>query len=90
MIRHTTLPQQNSNGLITLAELEFNVTGIVKKIDAGRKATQRLSGLGITPGVELIKLRSAPFQGPVEIQIRGTRLGLGHGLAIKIIVQPVE
>ncbi|MHA1672935.1 MAG: FeoA family protein [Promethearchaeota archaeon] len=89
MIR-TDLPKQNSAVLITLAELPFNVKGIVKNINAGRKATQRLSGLGITPGVELMKLRSAPFQGPVEIEIRGTKLGLGRGLAIKIIVQPVE
>ena len=90
MIRNANIPQQKSNGLITLAELGYNVKGIVKKIDAGRKATQRLSGLGITPGVEIMKLRSAPFQGPVEIEIRGTKLGLGRGLAIKIIVQPVE
>ncbi|MHA1521318.1 MAG: FeoA family protein [Promethearchaeota archaeon] len=90
MIRTTDLPKQNPSTLITLAELPFNVKGIVKNINAGRKATQRLSGLGITPGVEIIKIRSAPFQGPVEIQIRGTKLGLGHGLAVKIIVQAVK
>ncbi len=87
MIKHTNLPQQMANDLIALTDLQMNVTGIVHKIDAGIKATQRLSGLGITPGIKITKLSAAPFHGPVQIQIRGTRLAIGQGLAAKIIVQ---
>lgn len=72
---------------ITLAELPLQKLAIIQSINAGKKASQRLSGMGLTPGTKIIKLTSAPFHGPIQIKVRDTRLALGQGLAHKILVQ---
>lgn len=77
----------NANKDINLIELNPDQQGTVVRINAGRRAVQRLSGLGIVPGTTIKKLSQAPFRGPVQIQVRGSRLALGRGLALKIIVQ---
>ncbi|MFX1478224.1 MAG: ferrous iron transport protein A [Promethearchaeota archaeon] len=59
-------------------------------VNAGYKAKRRLANLGIVPGVQIIKKRSAPFRGPLEIEVRGTSLVIGRGIASKIIVQCQE
>lgn len=76
--------------IIPLTNLPINSTGIVKYIDAGMKANRRLTGLGITPGIKIVKLSEAPFHGPVQIEVRGTRLALGQGIARKIMVEREE
>lgn len=47
----------------------------------------RLANLGIVPGVEIKKRKSAPLKGPVEILVKGTSLVIGRGIAAKIIVR---
>ncbi len=80
-------PKQPISDLkVTLAELYLNDTARVEEIHAGQRATQRLSGMGITPGTKIKVLSQAPFRGPVQIEVRGTRLALGQGLVRKIIV----
>ncbi|MHA1805002.1 MAG: FeoA family protein [Promethearchaeota archaeon] len=58
----------------------------VCKVNAGLNAKQRLANLGIVPGVEIIKKRAAPFRGPVEIEVKGSCMVLGRGIASKILV----
>jgi DtxR family Mn-dependent transcriptional regulator len=48
---------------------------------------QRLMDLGLTPGTRVTVVKSAPFHGPVEILVRGSRLALGRGMAEKILVE---
>lgn len=55
-------------------------------MNVGQKAKRRLANLGIIPGVEIIKKKSAPLRGPVEIIVKGSSLVLGRGIAQKIIV----
>ena len=71
---------------IPLINIQFNTNVIVAHIRAGFKATQRLSGMGITPGTQIKVLSQAPFRGPIQILVRGTRLAIGYGLAMKIFV----
>ena len=71
---------------ISLVNLADDKTGNVQRIVAGRNAVMRLSGLGITPGTVIKRLSSAPFRGPIQIEVRGTRLAIGRGLASKIII----
>ena len=59
----------------------------VINVNAGHKAKQRLANLGIVPGVKIIKKKSAPLKGPIEILVKGTSLVIGRGLAAKIIVK---
>ncbi|MHA1149114.1 MAG: FeoA family protein [Promethearchaeota archaeon] len=58
----------------------------VLKVNAGVRAKQRLANLGVIPGVKIIKKKSAPWKGPVEIRVKGSDLVIGRGLASKIMV----
>lgn len=58
-------------------------------VAGGWMATKRLADLGLTPGTKVKILRKAPFWGPIEIEVRGSKLVLGRGLASKIIVKPI-
>lgn len=48
---------------------------------------KRLEDMGLTPGTQIKVVRSAPFHGPLELQVRGSRLALGRGMAERILVR---
>ncbi|MDH5440155.1 MAG: ferrous iron transport protein A, partial [Candidatus Bathyarchaeota archaeon] len=48
---------------------------------------RRLMDMGLTPGTRVTVVRSAPFRGPVEVSVRGSRLALGRGMAERIFVE---
>jgi Fe2+ transport system protein FeoA len=48
---------------------------------------KRLEDLGLTPGTPVTMVKSAPFHGPVEILVRGSRLALGRRMAERILVR---
>ncbi len=55
-------------------------------INAGRGLQRRLTDMGLTPGVQ-IRVMNDQCAGPVLIDLRGSRLGLGRGVAQKILVK---
>ena len=48
--------------------------------------TKRLADLGLTPGTKVTVVKSAPFNGPLEVCFRGSRLAIGRGMASRILV----
>ena len=62
----------------------------VLKVNAGNHAKGRLACLGIVPGVKIRIRKTAPFRGPIEIEVKGTSLVIGRGLASKINVISVN
>jgi len=56
-------------------------------IRAGRGAVQRLCDMGLTPGAQVRMVTSAPLKGPVEIEVRGSKLAIGWGIASRIFVE---
>lgn len=48
---------------------------------------QRLEDMGLTPGTKVTIVKSAPFHGPIELQVRGSRLAIGRGMAERILVK---
>ncbi|MHA3962828.1 MAG: FeoA family protein [Candidatus Thorarchaeota archaeon SMTZ1-45] len=54
-----------------------------------RGVTKRLLDLGLTKGCTF-KVIQGSSHGPVLVEIRGTRIALGHQLASRVIVQVVE
>ena len=48
---------------------------------------KRLMDMGLTPGTRVTVVKSAPFHGPFEILVRGSRLALGRGMARRIFVE---
>ncbi len=82
---------QSKNNLENLSEIPLiniplDTIVTISHIRAGFKATQRLSGMGLTPGTQIKVISQAPFRGPIQIIVRGTRLAIGAGLAMKIFV----
>ena len=73
-----------------LTELPRGRKGIVRRITAGRVATQRLADMGITVGTTIKVKESAPFSGPICVFVRGSTLAIGRGLASKIVVAEIS
>jgi Fe2+ transport system protein FeoA len=61
----------------------------VVNVRAGRGLTQRLADMGLTPGASLKKV-SDFTSGPLIIELRGSRVALGHGVAQKIMVKRAD
>ena len=57
----------------------------VVSIRAGWGLQRRLADMGLTPGVQ-VRIISSQRPGPVVLEVRGSRLALGHGIAHKIMV----
>jgi len=82
--------------IVPLTTLKDGETGIITSIRAeysrGKKrrrwgVEKRLIDMGLTPGTKVTVIKSAPFHGPLEILVRGSRLALGRGIAEKIFVE---
>ncbi len=77
-----------------LTALREGETGIVTSIKSGPGRgygrgigfERRLMDMGLTPGTEVVVIKSALFHGPIEISVRGSRLALGRGIAERIFV----
>jgi len=73
----------------SLLQAKENEKLVVVSIMGGRMATKRLADMGLVPGTKIKVLRKAPF-GPIEIEVKGTKLALGRGLATKVFVKYEE
>jgi DtxR family Mn-dependent transcriptional regulator len=74
--------------LITqLTNLKPDEEGKIAYIRGGKRSTRRILDMGLTPGTFFRMVNSAPFNGPVEIEVRGTSLALGRKLASKVYVE---
>ena len=61
--------------------------GESRRIGRGWRFRKRLEDMGLTPGTEVTVVKSAPFNGPLEISVRGSRLAIGRGMAQRIFVE---
>ncbi len=57
----------------------------VISIDEGREFQSRLAAMGLLPGVEIVVLQNSKH-GPFLIEVKGSRIMLGRGMAQKIKV----
>ncbi len=83
---------------LPLTALRDGESGVVTSVrpDQGRGRGRswgfhkRLMDMGLTPGTRVMVVKSAPFRGPVEVRVRGSRLALGRGMAERIFVETSE
>ena len=54
-------------------------------VRAGWGLQRRLADMGLNPGVQ-VRVINSQRPGPVVLDVRGSRLALGHGVAHKIMV----
>lgn len=83
---------------VPLTALKDGETAILTSIRADHGRDQgrgwgfekRLMDMGLTPGTKVTVVKSAPFHGPLEILVRGSRLALGRGMAERIFVETIN
>lgn len=75
---------------MTLDQVYENRKAKVIDIKGGSGIRQRLSQMGIHPGDEITMLRYGALRGPTLIEIHGSQVALGRGIASRIIVEEAE
>ncbi len=78
--------KNNGKDNTTLTDLSDGQAGTIVSIIGGKHAVKRLADLGLKTGTMVKVVRKTLFSGPVQIEVSGSRLILGRGLASKIIV----
>jgi DtxR family Mn-dependent transcriptional regulator len=73
--------------LTALSDLKEGQSGKISFIRGGHNVLQRLLDMGLTPSARITLLKSAPFEGPIQILVRGSKLALGRGIASKVFVE---
>jgi len=76
-------------GGLTLADIQPGVEAVVRGVVAGYGLARRLADMGIVPGTVVRVVRRNAMMGPVEVEVRGTRLLLGRGVAARVLVEPI-
>ena len=60
----------------------------VVEVQGGRGVRQRLSSMGVYPG-EYVSLVRGGRGGPVIVEVRGSRVVIGRGMAHRVMVEKV-
>ena len=77
----------SKKNIVSLAKLDTNQSGKVVEFTAGPGLVRRLEEMGIRVGKQVTKIGGMPLRGPVVVQAGGTRIALGHGMAMKVMVE---
>jgi Fe2+ transport system protein FeoA len=77
---------------MTLAEADVGATVKIVSRRKNTAAHSGLTGMGLQIGERVVVVRTAPFQGPVlvEIPASNVHLALGREVAESLIVEPTE
>jgi len=73
-----------------LVEGSLDKSYIVESIDGGCMARDRLWKLGIIPGVVIKIKRRAPLKGPLMLEVNGSDVVIGRGIASRINIKEIE
>jgi ferrous iron transport protein A len=75
---------------MTLDQIIENRKAKVLDIQGGHGVRQRLNQMGIHPGDIITILRFGALRGPILVEVHGSQVALGRGIASRIIVEEVE
>jgi len=73
------------NSCLPLAMVGAGEVVTVVGVNAGRGLTKRLADMGLVPGTKL-RIVNSQMSGPIMVEVRGSRLVLGRGVAQKVMV----
>ncbi len=77
----------NPPDIVSLDQLPQAASAVVRELRGGKELKSRLSALGLTQGAKLTVLQNTG-RGPILVNVRSTRIALGRGEAIKVLVEP--
>ncbi len=69
------------------AELAIGESGQVVQVIGVNDVSRRLLEMGVTPGVDIRRIGTAPLGDPLEFELRGYRLSLRKAEAQQIEIQ---
>ncbi len=75
------------SGMTNLAVMPPGAKGRITGFAAVPGLARRLEEMGLRSGLGVVKISGMPLRGPVVVQIGGTRLAIGHGMAKKVMVE---
>ncbi|MCS7125582.1 MAG: metal-dependent transcriptional regulator [Aigarchaeota archaeon] len=81
---------KRKESIVSVSELKEGDLGKISFIRGDRNVLRRLLDMGLTPGATLKVVRIAPFNGPVEVEIRGSRLALGEDITSNVFVEVIK
>jgi len=73
--------------VIALTRMDTGETGIVVNILGGRGVFRRLEAIGIRIGKKITKKSRGLLWGPITVQAAGTQIGIGYGMASKVMIE---
>ena len=73
--------------LVCLSDLDAGSMTVVRRVpDSDPELLRYLASLGLVPAEEVTVVEQAPFDGPVTVEVRGSRHAIGRSLAAQIEV----
>lgn len=85
--KSATTGNDNKQGL-TLSDTRVGHKYILIKFEAGRQLRERISSMGLNSGSHLTIISNSGH-GPVGLEVKRTRLGIGRSMAQKIRVKEI-
>ena len=74
--------------LVSLDKIPSGASVVVHKLEGGRQLATRLAALGLSVGCQ-VKVLQNLAHGPLLMLVRDTRIALGRGQALKILVEEI-
>ena len=71
---------------VSLDEVSVGSTVRVRDVAGGDSVAIRLLEMGVTPGVEIRLVGTAPFGDPLELELRGYRLSIRRQEAARVAI----
>jgi len=84
-----TMPENPVEQAVSLSAVPRGQSVQIKGIRGGHQLLSRLASLGFTPGAR-VKVVQNYGRGPIIVNLRDTRVALGRGEALKILVEGLE
>lgn len=79
--------RRGSEKLTAITSLRPGDSATITSVGGSRRIAQRLADLGLVPQTAVYMQRCAPFNGPIELIVRGSRLAIGRDIAENIFVE---
>ncbi len=74
--------------IVSLAELDPLQHGKIKEINGWPNPVRRLEdAMGLRPGRRVMKIGGQFLRGPVTVSVGHTSMALGHGMAMRVMVE---
>lgn len=74
---------------LALSDARVGKIYMLVSLDAGQQLREKIASMGLNSGVKFTIIANSGH-GPVGLEVRQTRLGIGRGMALKIRVKEID